>query len=455
MMEIYAIGTSHRFAPVELREQVAIGDDELADALQDLTREIASEAAIVSTCNRTEIYVVPRLEDFHADILRQWLSHRKGVELPQRAFFPLYACGAAKHLFEVAAGLDSQVLGDIQIIGQVKQSYQAAREAGTVGKLLSRAFSAALHAGKRVKTETELFSGAASVSYAAVELARKIFHPLSSQKTLVVGAGDTGELTALSLHGQGVRDVTVTNRTEERARDLIGRLGFGTFMPLGDLAARLHEFDIVIVSTGAPDYLITHDMARAGHGRRSGSMQLIVDISVPRNVDPKVAAVPGIFCKDINDLNGVIEANVARRRADLPRAEAILAEELASFSVWCNLLPVTPVVARLQQQSEQIVRNELDKYRHRFGQAEFRNIEKLVASVVRKIIGIPMSHLLNGEADMQETLLKAEYVSLLFNLDALAEGSPVPIAPTDNDPDRLPTRGAAPAVSSKEIRADA
>jgi glutamyl-tRNA reductase len=469
MMEIYAIGTSHRRAPVDFRERVAISDAELEGALASLRGELAAEAAIVSTCNRTEIYVVPSSDSFHADELRAWLGRWKGLDLPSDYFFSLYACGASKHLMEVASGMDSQVLGDIQILGQVKQAFQIARQSGSLGKVLSRLFSSALHTGKRVKTETDLFSGAASISYAAVELSRKIFYPLTGKKALVVGAGDTGELTAVSLHGQGVRNITVANRTEERARELIGRIGFGTFMPLGDIGARLHEFDIVIVSTGAQDYLITYEMARAAASRRSSSeMQLIVDISVPRNVDPRVGTIGGIFCKDLNDLNGVIEANVARRREELPRAEAIIIEELTAFSVWCNLLPVTPVVARLQQRSEQILRAELERNRGRFSESDFRNVEKLVASVVKKIIGMPMAHLLNSEADIHETMQKAEYVSLLFNLhldetaaDESVEDDNPPVLPSTERPAHasIPVAAAGGTTANgtlrKEVRENA
>lgn len=431
MMDIYTIGTSHRYAPVDFRERVAIGDAELDAALRSLARELAAECAIVSTCNRTEIYVVPRDATFQPDKLFAWLASWKGIEIDASHFFTLYGEPASKHLFEVASGVDSQVLGDVQILGQVKQAFQHAREAGTLGKVLSRLFSSALHTGKRVKTETDLFTGAASISFAAVELARKIFYPLANKRTLVVGAGDTGELTAVSLQGQKVRDITVANRSESRARELIARLGYGTYMPLELLGARLHEFDIVIVSTAAQDYLITYEMARASAALRGGGeMQLIVDIAMPRNVDPRIATIQGIFCKDLNDLNSVIESNVARRRGELPRADAIIVEELAAFTVWCNMLPVTPVVARLQQRAEAIVRAELDRNRHRFDDADFAKIEKLVASVVRKIIALPMGHLLDSEAAIEETIQKAELVSMLFNLhhdDATAVGG----APTD------------------------
>jgi glutamyl-tRNA reductase len=422
-MNIIAVGTSHKYSPLEIRERLAFGEEELREALVELRRDVAAEAAIVSTCNRTEIYVVPNDELFEPARLAAWLGRRKHVDLAEAHLFTLHGGSAAQHLLEVASGVDSQVIGDIQIIGQVRDAYQVARESGSVGKMLNRLFSTALHAGKRVKTETELFAGAVSISYVAVELAKKIFYPFGDKKTLVVGAGDTGELTARNLRSQGVRSITITNRTPSRAHELIAQLGFGTAMPFEQLPARLHEFDIVIVSTGASSYVITYEHARAASARRSGEPQLIVDISVPRNVEPRVNTLPNIFCKDLNDLNNVIESNVVRRRSELPRAELIIAEELAKFQSWCNLLPVTPVVAELKRQSDSIARAELEKNRHRFSEAEFQHVEKLVGSVVRKIIGMPLAHLLDEEADRNRIMTKAEYVKLLFNLNDNLNGS--------------------------------
>lgn len=416
-MDIYVIGTTHRFSPLEFREKLAFTEAELGAALDELRGTIASEAAVLSTCNRTEIYVVPSQEGFTAEHLKSWLTTWKKIDLPDPYLFSLYSASAVRHLLEVASGIDSQILGDIQIIAQVKQAYMAARERGVVGKRLDRLFTTALHTGKRVKSETELFTGAASISYAAVELARKIFHPFEDKKTLVVGAGDTGELTARSLRGQGVHSVTITNRSPERAEKLVKTLGFGEVMPMGDLQSRLHEFEIVIISTGAPDFLISYEDVRASAARRNGRIQLIVDISLPRNVDPRVSTITGVFCKDLNDLNTVIESNVERRRGELPIVEAIVSEELAKFATWCSLLPVTPVVAELKRQSEDIARIELERNRHRFTEEEFRNVEKLVGSVVRKIIGRPMAHLLDAAADREDTLVKAEFVKLLFDLN--------------------------------------
>lgn len=430
-MNIFAVGTSHKYSPLEVRERLAFGEEELRDALADLRREVAVEAAIVSTCNRTEIYVVPQEDIFEPRAVAAWLRGKKRVDLAEAHLFTLHGGSAAQHLFEVASGIDSQVIGDIQIIGQVRDAFQIARECGATGKLLNRLFSMALHTGKRVKSETELFAGAVSISYVAVELAKKIFYPFGDKRTLVVGAGETGELTARNLQGQGVRSITIANRTPERAHDLIARLGFGSAMPFEDLARRLHEFDIVIVSTGAANYVITYEQARAAIARRGGEPQLIVDISVPRNVDPRVNTLPNLFCKDLNDLNNVIESNVVRRKSELPQAELIIAEELAKFQSWCNLLPVTPIVAELKRQSESIARAELERNRHRFSETDFQNIEKLVGSVVKKIIGMPLAHLLDDEADRSRIMTKAEYVKLLFNLNGSANGAS-DHAPTTN-----------------------
>lgn len=424
MNEFFVIGTSHKYAPVDVRARVAFSDEELPEGLDELCRTLAAEAAILSTCNRTELYVVPKGEGVGADDVRRWLANFKDVRLDADHFFTLSAGPAAHHLMEVASGVDSQVIGDIQIIGQVKEAYRAAKERGTLGKTLTRLFETALRAGKRVKTETELFTGAVSISYVAVELARKIFYPLESQRTLVVGAGETGELTAGSLRGRGVREITVTNRTESRGRELIERLGFGEWLPMERMAAELHRFDIVIVATGARDYVLRHDDVRRAAEHRSGDTMLIVDLSVPRNVDPRVSEIENVFCKDLNDLTSVIEANVERRREEIPKAEGIIAEELDEFLMWQRMLPVTPVIADLRRRAETIAHEMLEQNKGRFTDEDFRKVEKLVGSVVKRIIGLPMSHLLEAGRDPEGARRKAEYVKELFNLDSSATDDP-------------------------------
>lgn len=417
MSDLFVIGTSHKYAPVDIRARVAFSDEELPEGLHDLCSALAAEAVILSTCNRTELYVVPKGEGTGADDVRRWLARFKQVELNPDHFFTLSSGPAVHHLMEVASGIDSQVIGDIQIIGQVKEAYRVAKEKGSLGKTLTRLFETALRAGKRVKTETELFTGAVSISYVAVELARKIFYPLEGQRTLVVGAGETGELTAASLRGRGVREITVTNRTESRGRELIERLGFGEWLPMEQMREQLHRFDIVIVATGAREYVLGYDDVQRAVEHRSGQTMLIVDLSVPRNVDPRVSEIDNVFCKDLNDLTSVIEANVERRREEIPKAEGIIAEELDEFLTWQRMLSVTPVIADLRRHAETIAHEMLEQNKGRFSEEDFQKVERLVGSVVKRIIGLPMSHLLEAGRDPEGAQRKAEYVKELFNLN--------------------------------------
>ena len=415
MSQIFAIGTSHKHAPVEFRERVAFAEEELPEALAELEAEFAKEIAILSTCNRTELYLVPKNEATPAKVLN-WLANNRDIELEPKQFFSLSAHSAARHLMEVAAGIDSQVIGDIQIIGQVKEAYQRAKEHNSLGPMLTRLFETALRSGKRVKTETDLFVGAVSISYVAVELARKIFYPLEGQRALVVGAGNTGELTAVSLHGRGVQEISVANRTASHGEQLIQRLGFGKLLRWEEMTEKLGDYDIVIVATGSRDYVLDYEMVKKAAAGRSGHQMLIVDLAVPRNVDPRVSEIPNVFCKDLNDLNGVIESNVEKRREEIPKADAIITEELEEFAAWHRMAPVRPVIADLQRRAESIAREMLDSNRGRFSENDFKNIEKLVGSVVKKIIGLPMSHLLNAREDPETAMQRAEHVRDLFGL---------------------------------------
>lgn len=416
MSRFLVIGTSHAYAPVELRERVACAEDEIGALLAELRERFASEAAILSTCNRTEIYLVPRDEMFGADDALRWLGENRGVAIDPANFFARDGVAAAHHLMEVASGVDSQVIGDIQILGQVKGAYKAAKENGALGPVLTRLFETALRAGKRVVTETNLFTGAVSISYVAVELAGKIFYPLADKRALVVGAGETGELTAQSLRGRGVTEITVTNRTEERGRAMLARLGAGWWLPWERLGESLAEFDIVIVATGARAVLLDEATVRRAAAARGGRQMLLVDLAVPRNVDPRVGEIPNVFYKDLNDLNAVIATNVERRREEIPAAEKVIAEELEEFGAWHRTAPLRPVVAELSRRAEAIARAMLEENRGRFSEKDFANVEKLVGGVVRKIIALPAARLLDPSDDPAVALERAAHVRTLFGL---------------------------------------
>ena len=415
MSRFFVIGTSHRQASVALREKVAFAEEEVVEVTGRLRAAGCREAAIISTCNRTEIYCVPSGDDFTPQTALDWLAAEREITVESDHFFTLHDRLAARHLFEVAASLDSQIVGDIQILGQVKRAYQHARDAKHLGPVLTRLFEVALRSGKRIKTETDLFLGAVSISYVAVELAKKIFYPLSDQKALVIGAGETGELTAISLHGQGAGQIDIANRTRERGERLLERLDFATMVPWDEMPDRLGDYDIVIVATGAREYVLDYEtIAKAAEGT---SQMLLIDLAVPRNIDPRASEIPNVFCKDLNDLNAVIAANVEKRREEIPQAEAIISEELEEFVAWHAMAPVRPVIAELHRRAESIARDMLDEHRKRFPEESFADVEKLVNAVVRRIIAQPLARLLERPKEDEDVHERISKVRDVFGMD--------------------------------------
>ncbi|MBL0331910.1 MAG: glutamyl-tRNA reductase [Chlorobiota bacterium] len=397
-MNIYLFGINHTSANLDIREKVALNSNAISSAYPDLLGTFASECVIVSTCNRTEIFIVPKEEPFNPKLIKDWLFSFKKTILPENYFFYKQGRDASQHLYEVTSGIASQIIGDIQIIGQVRDSLLTAQSLGSTGKILSRLFTEALKTGKRVRTETDIFTGAVSVSFVAVELAKKIFYPLSDKSALVVGAGDVGELSVENLFAQGVKNISITNRTIEKAEELSNRISGSKVIPFDHFKSILHEFDIIIVSTGADDFVITYNDVMISSDLRGNREQLIVDISVPRNVEPSVSDIPNVYCKDINDLSNVIEKNIEKRKAELPKAKAIITEELVKFIAWCKMLPIIPFVEKIKLTSRNIFDDEFNKNKNRFtNENDYQTARKLTESILKKIIGIPLGELLEEE----------------------------------------------------------
>jgi len=394
---IYLFGINHTSAPVEVREKVAIDETAIGLAYAQLSG-LVSESVIISTCNRTEIYYTSKSEVIDFKPIKDWLFTFKQIILPDNYFFCKQGKTATQHLFEVASGVASQIIGDIQILGQVKDSLQAAQTHGSVGKILTRLFTEAIKTGKRVRTETEIFTGAVSVSYVAVELAKKIFYPLGDKSALVVGAGDAGELAVENLVHQGVKNISITNRTIERAVELSSKIAGSKVIHFENFKNILHEFDIIIVSTGSPNFVINYSDVLLSSEKRGNREQLIVDISVPRNVDPKSAEIPNVYCKDLNDLSSIIDKNIQKRKAELPKANAIITDEIIKFTAWCKILPVIPFVEKIKNSSNAILEEEFEKNGIRFTNSTDLNTAKLLAStIIKKIIGIPLGQMLEEE----------------------------------------------------------
>ncbi|HTS29745.1 MAG TPA: glutamyl-tRNA reductase [Bryobacteraceae bacterium] len=399
-MKLLITGVSHKTAPVEVRECLAFREDTLPSALADLkSREGVTEAVILSTCNRVEITVTTEDQADPQSIVSSFLADRKavGADSIEPYLYRHEGEAAIHHLFRVAASLDSMVVGEPQILGQLKGAYAAAKDCGAVcgwlDGLMARAFSVA----KRVRSETGIGQMAVSVSYAAVELARKIFGSLSNRTIMIVGAGKMSELAARHLRRSGASHVFVTNRTHERAVEM-AKLFQGTPVEYTRFVSMLPEVDIVITSSGAPHYILRkEDMHRIITARRNRPMFLI-DIAVPRNIEPAVNEVDNVFLYDIDDLQEVVNANLRERMKEADHAETLVTEEVQRMMARLKVAEVTPTIVGLQEQLEAIRSSEIEKVRRKCGPftPELEQaIEMLTRGIVNKIAHGPISELRN------------------------------------------------------------
>jgi glutamyl-tRNA reductase len=399
-MKLLITGVSHKTAPVEVRECLAFREEALPGALADLkSREGVAEAVILSTCNRVEITVTTDDGVDPQRLVDGFLAEHKAISAAtiEPHLYRHEGRNAIHHLFRVAASLDSMVVGEPQILGQLKAAYAAAKNCGAIcgwlDGLMARSFSVA----KRVRSETGIGQMAVSVSYAAVELSRKIFGSLNNRTIMIVGAGKMSELAARHLRRCGASHVFVTNRTHERAVEM-AQLFQGTPVEYTRFVSMLPEVDIVITSSGAPHYILRkEDMQRVIAARRNKPMFLI-DIAVPRNIEPAVNDLANIFLYDIDDLQEVVNANLRERMKEADHAEALVAEEVERMMARLKVAEITPTIVGLQEQLEQIRAAEIDKARRRHGPftaEQEQAIEAITRGIVNKIAHGPISELRN------------------------------------------------------------
>ncbi|MBN2437264.1 MAG: glutamyl-tRNA reductase [Deltaproteobacteria bacterium] len=416
-MRIVLVGMNHKTAPVEIRERLQIACGDGGPALAELLGiPEVREALILSTCNRVEVLarvadgeaVVERLKEF---IYRQ--GNLDAAEL-KRCLYVYRDGEAVRHLFRVAASLDSLVMGEPQILGQVKEAYRRAVDHRATGILLNRLVHHALRTAKRVRTETGIAGNAVSVSYAAVELAKKIFGGLRGKTILLIGAGEMSELAARHLLRQGVERILIANRTYARAEEMAAAFQ-GTPTAFDRLSEVLPEVDIVIASTGAPGYVVTVEMVAAALRRRRNRLLFLIDIAVPRDIDPAAGEIDNVYLYNIDHLQDVVDANRETRLAEASKAEGIVAEEVALFDAWFNALAVVPTIVAMRQKMEGIVRGELEKSAHwlgEFPEEDRLRIEGLAASVVNKILHDPITGLKEESREKDEL----PYVAAVWRL---------------------------------------
>jgi glutamyl-tRNA reductase len=393
-MQISVIGISHKTAPVAVREHFAFAADELPALLARLGQRYAG-AAVLSTCNRTEVYVASARGVGDPRPVVALLSELKGeLAMEGAPFFVLSGREAARHLFRVAAGVESMVVGESEILGQVRAAFTAATAAGTHTPAISRLFHTAIRVGGRARAQTEIGRHAVSVSSTAVELARGTLGDLAGLTVLVVGAGDAGRLTAAALANNGVGRVLVTSRTAGHTADLAATLGAES-VAFDAREAALAAADIVISSTAAPAFVIDSAMVQRAVGRRAGRPLLLIDIAVPRDIDPGVRDLPGVHLFDIDELQTVAERNMLRRRSAVAQAEKIIDGDVAKFSDWLRSLEILPTVASLREQAEAVRLAELQRTlgKTKMSPADRKRVEAMTAAIVKKLLHTPIARL--------------------------------------------------------------
>ena len=391
-MSIILVGVNHKTAPVEIRERLALSDEACAEGLRRLVDgEVVREGLIVSTCNRVEILSATTTEQMESSAGRLTQFLDAAGQLPTGFLHKhLYSHTneeAIRHLFRVASSLDSMVVGEPQILGQVRHAYAIGVEAGTVGRTLNRLVHHTFRVAKRVRNETGIAANAVSISYMAVELGKKIFDSLKGSTVLLVGAGEMAELSAKHLVNAGASRMLIANRTEETARRLGDEFG-ATTVAFDQLEQALSEADVVICSTGAPDYVLTAEQARKGLERRRNRPTCFIDISVPRNIDPAVGKLPNVFLFDIDDLESVITSNIREREREAERAELIVQSEVMQFQQSLRLMDVGPTIGAMRDKMHEVARAEMARQRKRLGDLtkdQETAIESLLMSTVNKI----------------------------------------------------------------------
>jgi glutamyl-tRNA reductase len=397
-MPLFVAGLNHRTAPVELREQLAVEEGKLRDLVRDVhVLGVVGELVIISTCNRVEVYgVADTPGDARAAAFRE-LARFRGVDmaLVEPHLYTHVDVDAVRHAFRVAASLDSMMLGEPQILGQVKEAFALAQSAQTVGPLLHALFSQAFAAAKKIRTETEIGRHAVSVSFAAVELAKKIFTSLAGRAVLLVGAGEMSELAARHLMEQGAFPIYITNRTWSRAQELARRLA-GTAVPFEDRVTAMGDVDIVITSTGASEAVITRAGVAEIMAERRGRPLFFIDIAVPRDVDPGVDTLEDVYCYDIDDLKQVVDANIRERLREAQRAEGLIDREVGKFLARLSDLEVVPTIVSLRERVEAIRVAEVQRALARLpgaGPETREALEALSTAIVNKILHAPITKL--------------------------------------------------------------
>ena len=388
-MNLIAISINHRTAPVDLREAVYLKEDEIRPFINFAKENQIKEGLILSTCNRTEIFGIPNSnETNHEKFQSLLLNFKPSQNITEQHFQNYVSRDAIKHLFFVATGIDSLLIGDNQVFKQVKDSFQIAEETQFAGYIMRRIFDAAIRTGKRAISETSISEGAVTVSYAAVQLTEKIFSNLSKKSALVIGTGETGEIAAKHLSERGIGNLTVTNRTQEKAENLAQKLN-AKVIPFTEFRESIHKFDIIISATASPEILVNKNDVKAALKKRNNNPIILMDIAVPRDIDPETRKIDYVFYHDLDSLNIIVEQNLTKRKSEIPKVEKIIEEELENFWEWYNSLQAAPTIKDLRDFFEDIRNEEVEKNKNKFATEDQEKLDIVTKRIINKILHHP------------------------------------------------------------------
>jgi glutamyl-tRNA reductase len=423
-MNLIGISINHRTAKVELRESLNLNVSEVKNFIKILKNNLLKEGLIISTCNRTEVIGIPYTNNIsYQDLINALIQFKRFENLSDDNFEKFKFLQVIEHLFRLVSGIDSMLIGDNQIFKQVKDSFQIADEENFIGFYLKKIMDFSLRVGKRSISETAISEGAVTVSFAAVQLIEKIFANLSKKSALIIGTGETGEIASKHLRDKGVTRLALTNRTFDKAEKLAKELNTAVF-PFDNFKEHLYKFDIIVSATGSQELILTKDDIQKAMKKRNLEPMVIVDIAVPRDVDPECKNLENVFYNDIDSLNIIVELNLQKRKNEIPKVEKIIYDELNNFSEWLNSLQVSPVIKSLRDKFESIKFEEVQNNINRFSVDDREKLELVTKRIINKILHQPTNEIkkLATETNTQDlNRIKLSLVQELFGLNNFNE----------------------------------
>lgn len=422
-MHVLTVGLSHKTAPVELREKLSISSEQQEEVLTKILKiSSVKEVVVVSTCNRTEFYCLALDSEKASDDIIRFISsyYKADFDKIREAIYIIHAKEAIRHLFHVASSLDSMIVGEAQILGQVKEAYKCALELGATESIFNRLFREAITIGKRVRTETEIGENAVSISYAAVELAKKIFGNLTGKTAMIIGAGKMSEITAKHLVSSGIKKILIANRTYERSVELSKNIN-GTAIPFEDLNESIADADVILSSTGAPNIIITKKSMVEAMKKRKNKPVFLIDIAVPRDIDPEINDLYNAYLYDIDDLHGIVDSNIEARGIEADKAQVIIEDHVEDFVKWMSTLEVVPTITALRNKADEICKNEVEKALSRLDSSDEKSqevVNSMARAIANKLLHEPIVRI-KQLAGNGESYTYVESLQELFNLDPM------------------------------------